>query len=795
LILGVHYIIRKAGRFLYISPRPISIHLFNQFLATYDYDFINELFEKLNNTGLMNSFFEKLQSTPFDVSQHKELLYQILSNLAYEQISDEFGAKIFYTLCLKDKKYSILLLNKLFKGKTTEDLLKFDDGSRYIVFALEQLISFKETFDDSAKILFKLARAENESWGNNSKGIFVGSFQLVLGGTEVNIVNRLELLQQLYQSYTEDQDRKILFEALENAYPKLHYSATHKNHQNIPENIPDPYHPTTQEEIVNYFEKLKAVILFYYENSVNTLQPYLLDEIISSLRSFLFYPEIGLWILNFIENEISHYDQIKSHFFEEVSFALKYDKDENLPKEILLRLEEINEQFFNVEKAEDIQELLLTTPEYKYNSEEDFLIHIQLVVNDIFINKDFHRLLDRQTENTFVIGQKLAELDTTNSLYEDIINLISTIDQTKDTRFIKTYLLTNKLAQDEDYKILLSNVYNRLQDKSLLFDFIHSMNPKNKAVLDYLYLLLEKNEIKHSLLEHLTYGFWLRDLSKAEFTSFIDHINSLIENKCDSFDLCMQYLLHADNKDKNLIERYTIYYIGNDIFKCTNQHRIYHYIDNLIDAYFSHELGFPKETLEKVWEAILYELDNNAKFEKREFRVIYKIIQNYPEFFWEKIKNTLDELKPTNYPLYSNFVTFMQGGYLSRWFAHSIFNFIVPAEVMIWLKSTHYEKAKYIVADSFNIDFKSSTLPEIVIKILTEFPNDEKLYFSIKCNSESWSGSYVPVADEKISNIDKMIDLYKDNDSVLDFLKWSRKSFEYDRERAQRDDEERDLFD
>lgn len=787
-------IVRKAGRFLYISPRPISVHLFNKFLESYDYDFIDELFKKLNNEGLMNSFFDKLQGIPFDSSQHKELLYQVLSSLTYEQIDNEFGAKIFYSLCLKDKKYSLLILNRLFEGKTTEDLLKFEDGRRYIVFALEQLISFKETFDKSAKILFKLARAENESWGNNSKGIFVGSFQLVLGGTEVNIVNRLALLQQLYQFYTEDQDRKILFEALENAYPKLHYSATHKNHPNIPENIPDHYYPTTQEEINNYFEKLKEVILFYYENSPNTLQPYLLNEVISSLRSFLLYSEIGLWVLNFIENEVSHYDQIKSHFFEEVSFALKYDKDENLPKDVLLRLEEINEQFFNVEKTEDIKGLLFTTPEYKYNSEEDFLTHVQLVINDILINRNFHRLLDKRTENTFIIGKKLAELDTTNLLYEDIINLIPTVDQTKDIRFIKTYLLAN-IKQDKDYKGLLNEVYSKLQDKSLLFDFLHSMNPKNQAVVNYLYILLEKNEIKTSHLEHLTYGFWLRDLSKAEFTSFIDHINLLTENKCDSFDLCMQYLLHADNKDKNLIEKYTIYYIENDIFKCTNQHRIHYHIDNLTDVYFSYGLALPKETLKKVWEAILYEFDDDAKFEKREFGAIYKIIQHYPEFFWKKIKNTLDELKPARYPLYSNFVTFMQGGYMSRWFTHSIFNFINPEEVVSWLKSTQYEKAKYIVADSFNIDFKSDILPEIVINILTEFPNDENLYFSISCSSESWSGSYVTVANEKIHNIDVMLERYKDIDSVVDFLKWAKKSFEYSRERALRDDEERNLFD
>ncbi len=786
-------IIRKAGRFLYISPRPISIHLFNQFLATYDYDFINELFEKLNNTGLMNSFFEKLQSTPFDASQHKELLYQILSNLTYEQISDEFGAKIFYTLCLKDKKHSVNILSHLLENKTTEDLLHLTEGRRYLVFALEQLISFKETFEGSANILFRLAVAENESWGNNAKGTFIGSFQWLLGGTEVNIVNRLDFLQRLYHVHTEDQERIVLQEALKNSYPKFHYSATHKNYPNIPENIPDHYYPSTQGEIVQYLNKLEFVIKHCYEQSSAVYKPHILNDVISSLRSFLFYPEFGLWILDFIEAEISYYDQLKSNFFEEISTTLKYEQDEKLSDEIIARLNAINDNFFNPQNTKDIKELLYTTSEYRYNSSEEFTTHLTHVANDIFIDKNFQRLLDQETENTYAIGQKLAEIDKKKVLYEDVLNLIKDVDSNNDLRFVKAYLLSN--INSKYQKLILEEIYKRLQDKSLVFDFIHSMNPKEKDVTEYLYFLIKNKDIPTSYLTRLTYGFWLRDLDKETFIDFIDHVNGLIENKCHSFELCMQYIFRSSHQDKNLVEKYTNYYIENGIFTCKDQNRISHHLNQLIDKYFFYDLVFSDLMLSKVWEAILDEFSDEAKFDKREFSTIYKIIQKYPNFFWIKIKTTLDELQPDRYPLYSNFVTFMQGGYLSRKFTNSLFNFIDSNEVLSWLKSTTYEKAKYIVADSFNIDFKNDSLPDIVLKVLTEFPDDEKLYFSIKCNSESWSGSYVPVADEKISNIDKMIDLYRENDSVLDFLKWSRKSFEYDRERAQRDDEERDLFD
>ena len=136
----------------------------------------------------------------------------------------------------------------------------------------------------------------------------------------------------------------------------------------------------------------------------------------------------------------------------------------------------------------------------------------------------------------------------------------------------------------------------------------------------------------------------------------------------------------------------------------------------------------------------------------------------------------------------------MQGGWMSNWFSHSLFNFIDSDEVIAWIKSTDYEKAKYVVADSFNIDFKQSELPIIVIKMLDEFLNDKDLYSSMVTRSESWSGSYVYVANEKIANIESMLNKYEENKNIVEFLKHHKKYYESKRDREKIRDEERDLF-
>lgn len=783
-------IIRNAGRFLYISPRPISIHLFNQFLSIYDYDFIDELFTKLNNQGLMNSFFDKLQGVEFDSSQHKELLFQILSKLTYEQINNELGAKIFYSLCLKDRTYSISLLNSIFQSKSKEELLQFEDGRRYIVFSLEKLISFENTFIDSAKILFKLAIAETETWGNNSKGIFKDSFTWILSGTEVNIVDRLNFLKDLYKEYTDDEHRTVLLDTLSNAYPKHSYTATHKNSSNIPENIPEHYHPSTQKEIDEYFVALKEIILFAYENSSTNLKFKILHDLISSLRMLIIYKQIDIWVLDFIVSYLDNNSDLKSMFFEEVSFTLKHD-ERDISKETLNYLAELNNEVLSTENIDNVKDIFYSTEQYRYNDEDIFSTHCKILAENLLQTRDFDILLNMKTSNTFFIGKELALLDEENILYDDILALISKLDKSSNVRFITSYLFNNKMGEKSQHKKLFENIYNILNDKSIMFEFIHSSNIKSEIVIEYLYLLLDKKEMESSLLENLTYGFWLRDFDTDKFIKFIDKINSIIDNKCDSFDLCMQFI-HS-NKNKLLIEKYTNYYIENNIFNCQKR-RIDHYIDMMIDDFFSLDLKLSANTLSKVWDSILFELNGNGKFEVSEFNSVYKILKKYSNFFWDILQKNLDEVQPSTYPIYGNYLHFMQGGYLADSFPRSIFSYLNAPKILEWLKVTKYENAKYIIADSLNIDFKSNDLPEIVMGILTEFPNDIDLYHGITSKHEGWSGSYVPVANKKISNIETMIDKYQNNKSVIDFLKWAKKGFESRRDREQVRDEEENIY-
>jgi hypothetical protein len=71
------------------------------------------------------------------------------------------------------------------------------DTRRHIVWALEKIAFLEETFEKAALLLLSLAKAENETWGNNSTGQFMNLFSVFLADTVAGPGPRLQLLDEL----------------------------------------------------------------------------------------------------------------------------------------------------------------------------------------------------------------------------------------------------------------------------------------------------------------------------------------------------------------------------------------------------------------------------------------------------------------------------------------------------------------------------------------------------------------------------------------------------------------------
>ncbi len=75
---------------------------------------------------------------------------------------------------------------------------------RELVWLAECFLSLPEHFSDSERILYRLALAETESYGNNASGTWRQIFQVTVSGTPVPYPNRIELLEGRFRDANEE---------------------------------------------------------------------------------------------------------------------------------------------------------------------------------------------------------------------------------------------------------------------------------------------------------------------------------------------------------------------------------------------------------------------------------------------------------------------------------------------------------------------------------------------------------------------------------------------------------------
>ncbi|HKO20623.1 MAG TPA: hypothetical protein VJU82_17235, partial [Acidobacteriaceae bacterium] len=86
-------------------------------------------------------------------------------------------------------------LEHVIANATIDELRAARRSRRDLVWALEQLLWPVQTFEGAAHLMLKLAAAENESWTNNATGIWVETFQTLLGRTAAGWPRRVSVVQ------------------------------------------------------------------------------------------------------------------------------------------------------------------------------------------------------------------------------------------------------------------------------------------------------------------------------------------------------------------------------------------------------------------------------------------------------------------------------------------------------------------------------------------------------------------------------------------------------------------------
>jgi len=193
-------IVPHGGRYRYISPAPLGIHLAIEAWTTYP-DLLRTLPDALPTESAKNAYYERLRSIASNPQAREHARKELATFRRLDDFIDPVAVRRWSALSAADPNSAAANVVSALENTTPEERRRIaDHARRETVSTLVRLAWRTETFFDATKGLALLAEAENEPWANNATAEFVARYQIVLGGTAMPYLDRLGLIDELVET-------------------------------------------------------------------------------------------------------------------------------------------------------------------------------------------------------------------------------------------------------------------------------------------------------------------------------------------------------------------------------------------------------------------------------------------------------------------------------------------------------------------------------------------------------------------------------------------------------------------
>lgn len=191
-------IVTEKGRYIQVQPIPLAAHLGRRRIAALGAAGVAAFFADAPE-HLRSRLLDRLKW--LDTAEEAQAFAVDLLTAdgigTFAALNTEFGSRCFDRLAHVVPDVAMDTLDRAFGPCSKDDLKRFEDGRRHIVWALARLVFRRQTFERAARLLLRLATAETELHiGNSATGEFKRLFQLHLSGTEAAPAERLIVLDE-----------------------------------------------------------------------------------------------------------------------------------------------------------------------------------------------------------------------------------------------------------------------------------------------------------------------------------------------------------------------------------------------------------------------------------------------------------------------------------------------------------------------------------------------------------------------------------------------------------------------
>ena len=769
-------IFEKRGRYLSIRPFFLSVLLASKYLESISSEHfhniikdIQDKLEKPHKEELMNYLSEQIRYLGYN-TDIRTIIDNFVGYKSYfdsiEVLNTELGSRLFRSfvevnpVAISDNFY------RQFNNEKTEKLLEFKEGRRNIIWALEKLCFNKDTFSNSAKILYRFAVAENESWANNATGQFLQLFHIFLAGTEVSLKERLKIIKWGL-GMKDEKFTQLAIKAMASGLTTNHFARMKGAERQGIDEIKD-YVPT-YDEISEYYKSILDELI----NLIRSEGIYI-DEvskiIADSIRGLTNIGLIAI-VLPYIDEVIAIKNRIWQEGLDSIRMTLAFEGNkisEEHRTHLQKIIEELSEDFITRFRSYDKfydKNYSLEKFEEKEKERMYSLAKIFIEFKEVEQRELLFKLYKRE-QGIYVIyqsyfGKSISDFFNDNiDKSEKFINISLSIAEELGEELFDYSILLGFIEQSE--REIKKYFYQKVGEKSylnyLLFIFVAN-DEKGVEHFDQLFKLIDNHPQLFSYLGHLKYRMALQKLSIQEIESLQ---NKLLNYEIQGYIMIFELLssIRTQDAEKQIVIdgflKECIYKIG---VQWNNN------IDNF--QYFNHIRNILKneEKDEKLCSFVVNDIINYINWDTalslEPYRSIFEIaLSDYFDSTWAIISSAIINENDGYMKFWG--IKQLLGGYVSNIYTKKdiLFNNDNVEKIIDWCNKNQ-PIAPTLIAELVPIYNEDRTeWNPIAKRLIDEFGNIKEVLdrLGANMNSFSWSGSIVPLLESNKKLLESIVD-------------------------------------
>jgi hypothetical protein len=759
-------ILDVRGRYIRVTPQPLAIRLATDWWKNCPPERADQIVTAEMPNGMSEALCDQMAKLHF-LPKAQELTSSLCGEQApfgqAEVLNSEKGSRLFRSLVEVNPVATARALNRVFGSMSIEELIQVGPGRRNLIWALEKLCFWEETFESASKILLLFAAAENESWGNNATSQFLQLFHYVLSGTQAHPDARIRIID--YSLESESPEVQILgVRALGHALQTHHFTRAVGVEKQGSRPVQQEWRPETWNEVFTYWrnalERLTQIALENEEMSDKAL-----ELIANSIRGLVSYGRVEE-----IESSLKTIIDKKGTFWpsalESITDTIKFDRSK-IPKEGLERLQKWTKW---LQPDDFIGRLKLIVSIPKWDNEKDDNGHYIDIAAEkakefalYTIKNHYDELLENlqlvlsgEQRKGYIFGHEIARfVENPEYLLTKIINSLKEIVN-KNIENINLSFVGGVLSSlQTNNSGLVDNVLNYVSQRSDLSPFTVELTRfinVSEQDLARILGLLREGKINVDTLNTFSYGSILDHLNPDVVLRFISEIVSY-GDECFpvGWHILYMYVYGDDEKFKSLSSTFKEMLLTPGSL-----------INGEIDSY---EIGdvtkkiilYNEDEKEKFISSFTFELVNSLatrlKFDQLQNLQKYTgILMKYGwEYSWPifseallsqdktVVYNTIDILEPSS--MLDN----------TTWLLESI-----PYEILAEWCEKHEsgpELLSAIVPVMDDSHEEGTKIKPIAYYLVSEYGDNQKVLsnISMRLGTFSWSGSLIPYYQEQIA--------------------------------------------